>query len=102
MRKSGVELARINAMVMVLIIHIVASGGVLDSCNEGSAKYYVVWLIRIVFYSAVDIFGLISGYVGINSRRGISAAINLWAEVFSIPLFLAWFYISCHQLFRRV
>ena len=80
-KNENIELLRLIAMVMVLILHIVASGGLLDACVAGTGSYYMTWFLRIAAYSAVDIFVLVSGYVGVNSKSYLSGIINLWLIV---------------------
>lgn len=66
-RKSGVELLRIFAILMVISVHRMGHQ-TLYSAPQFSVSYYVLWFIEIASYKAVDIFFIISGYFGIKQR----------------------------------
>lgn len=66
-RHSGIELARIVAMFLIVTMHVNHPGGVLRNLIPFSKNYVVEWLVRCVSYCAVDCYALISGYVGVTS-----------------------------------
>lgn len=66
-RKSGIELLRIFAILMVISVHRMGHH-TLYSAPQFSVSYYVLWFIEIAGYKAVDIFFIISGYFGITQR----------------------------------
>ena len=76
----GVELLRIVSMLMVIILHILGQGGVLESCPVGSAQYHLAWLLEITCYCAVNCYALISGYVMINSEFKYRKILPLWLQ----------------------
>lgn len=90
-RNYGIDFMRIFSMFYVLILHTLGAGGVLDNAAAGSFQYAVSWLMEIGAYGALNVFGLISGYVGYRPtpkepgqpRRvlKISSYLNLWLEV---------------------
>ena len=49
-RNYGIDALRIVALMMVLIIHLLASIDVLSLENHGSASYNVGWLLEIAAY----------------------------------------------------
>ena len=63
-RNYGVDLLRILSMFFVIILHCLGKGGVLDAAKQGTAQYSSAWFLEAVAYCAVNIFGMISGYVG--------------------------------------
>ena len=66
-RNYGVDLLRILAGFMVVSIHV---GNFGFQCLENTGRgYYLLWFLRIFSYCAVNIFGLISGYIGIESTK---------------------------------
>ncbi len=80
----NIDLLRILAMLFIVILHCLGHGGVLRSVLIDSNKYKIVWLLEVFCYSAVNIFGIISGYVSYKeeeSRTKISNYIRLWLEV---------------------
>ena len=65
-RNSNIELLRIVSMVMVLVLHCLATGGALDY-NSG-INLFVYWWIEALAIVAVDVFVLISGYFLVETR----------------------------------
>lgn len=66
-RKSGIELLRIFAILMVISVHRMGHE-TLYSAPQFSISYYILWFIEIAGYKAVDIFFIISGYFGVTQR----------------------------------
>lgn len=63
-RNYGIDLLRVLSMLYVVIVHVVGYGGILDGAREWSRQYQFGWAMYLWTICAVDIFGLISGYVG--------------------------------------
>ncbi len=83
-RNYGIDLLRIISMLMIVILHSLLKGGVLDNLLVDSARYNVAWLMEIIAYPAVDIFAIISGYVYYSDKKKeikYANYINLWLEV---------------------
>lgn len=68
-------------MYMVAVLHVLGQGGVLSHVEWMSGRYVTAWLLEIGAYCAVNCFGLISGYVGYESRFRWSKLISLWLQV---------------------
>ena len=68
-------------MLMIVILHVLKHGGVLDSTETFSVEYRTAWFIEICAYCAVNCYALISGYVGLYSRHKYSSLIVLWLRV---------------------
>lgn len=80
-RKYGVDILKMLSMFMVTILHTQGYGGILDATKPGLNKH-VVNIIEISAYCAVDIFGMVSGYLIINSKKvNIFKFIPLWLTV---------------------
>ena len=77
-RNRGIDLLRMAAMWMVVILHILNKGGVLEAAAPMSAGRETARLLEIAAYCAVNCYGLISGYVGVGHRFRYSGAIALW------------------------
>lgn len=77
-RNRGIDLLRMTAMWMVVILHILNKGGVLAAAAPLSAGRETARLLEIAAYCAVNCYGLISGYVGVGHRFRYSGAIALW------------------------
>lgn len=88
-RESGIEILRVLAMLMIVTLHVLGAGGILDTVEPLSLNYAVCWFLEIASYGAVNCFGLISGYVytgrdenGFSYKRIIKFA----AQVYIITL----------------
>lgn len=77
-RNRGIDLLRMAAMWMVVILHILNKGGVLEAAAPLSAGRETARLLEIAAYCAVNCYGLISGYVGVGHRFRYSGTITLW------------------------
>ena len=66
-RNRGVDLLRMVAMWMVVILHILNKGGALGASAPLSAGRETALLLDMAAYCAVDCYG-ISGYVGAGHR----------------------------------
>lgn len=83
-RNVGIDFLRIWAMFYVVVLHTFGHGGILSSVQVGTHQYMVSWFIEIWAYCAVDLFALISGYVGYHEEaRPVKYTnyISLWMQV---------------------
>ena len=80
-RNYGIDLLRIVAISMVLILHILGKDNVLTTTEPLSANFNAAWFLEIAAYCAVDCYALISGYVGINAKHKASNIVMLWLQV---------------------
>lgn len=81
-RNYGIDLLRILAMYMVVVLHVLGCGGILENCERFSLNYYVAWFLETSAYCAVDVFAMITGYVMINTKFSGFKMIPLWLTVF--------------------
>lgn len=68
-RNYGLDAARVCAMCGIIILHILGQGGVLAVCQPNSGHYWVSWWLEICAYCSVDLFALISGWLGIYKKK---------------------------------
>ena len=83
-RNYGIDLLRILSMFYVIILHCLGKGGVLDATQNGTTQYASAWFLETWAYCTVNIFGLISGYVGysdVSKKTKYSAWILMWLQV---------------------
>ncbi len=80
-RNHGIDLLRVIATVMIVTLHILSQGGVLKALGDFTLKGEVMWFFQVACYGAVNIFAIISGYVGLNSKHKLSSLILLWFQV---------------------
>lgn len=81
-RNYGIDLLRIVSMFMVVILHVLGQGGVLGRTHAYSGQYLVAWFLELAAYCSVNLFALISGYVGITSKYKAANLAVLWLQVF--------------------
>lgn len=80
-RNYGIDFLRILSMFMVVILHVLAHGGVLDATKLMSSGYIAGWTLEIACYCAVNCYALISGYVGYGRKQKKSSIIYLTFSV---------------------
>ena len=70
-RDYGLDIVRVISMLGIVILHINGAGGVLDCCQNQQAVglYWTAFWVEILAYTSVDIFGLMSGYLGIYKKK---------------------------------
>lgn len=80
-RNYGIDLLRIVAMNMILVLHILGLGGVLSDFSISSPKYMVGWFMEIAAYGAVNLFAIISGYVNYGRKTKYANLMLLYLEI---------------------
>ena len=80
-RNYGIDLLRIVAMVMIIVLHILGAGGIIYTLEPLTPMYVTAWFLEFAAYCAVNCYALISGYVGIYSKFKISNISQLWLQV---------------------
>lgn len=80
-RQTNFELMRVIAMIMVIMLHALGHGGVLEQYEFDSVGYIFMWFIETLSYVSVNLFVLITGYFMINSNFKISRVIKLAVQV---------------------
>ena len=80
-RNYGIDLLRIIAMLMIVTLHMLGLGGVLNSAEQLSLHYNVGWLIEIAAFCGVNCYALISGYVSVGAKYKYHKIITLWFQV---------------------
>lgn len=88
-RNYGIDALRIVSMLMVVTLHVLMKGGVLEGSNSLTSQ--IAWFIEIAAYCSVNCYALISGYVGVYSKYKISNLAVLWCRVvfYTVPITLA-------------
>ncbi len=81
-KNYGVDFLRILSMFMVVCLHVLGQGGILDAVTQGSTNYWIAWFLESAMYCAVDCFALISGYVLSVNKTKISSIASLWIRTF--------------------
>jgi surface polysaccharide O-acyltransferase-like enzyme len=68
-RHYGIDLARIFAMILIINHHIIHHGGPLFSSPRLSKEFNFFLFFNMVSFSGVNIFGMISGFVGFQTHK---------------------------------
>ncbi len=79
-RNYGIDLLRIMLMFMIVMLHILGDGGVLEAARPLSVNYNVAWLIESFAYCAVNGYALITGYVYFEAKYKLSSLVTLWLQ----------------------
>lgn len=79
-RNYGIDLLRMVLMLMVVFLHVLGDGGVLDTAEPLSANYNAAWLLESFSYCAVNCYALITGYFYIDGKYHFSSLILLWLQ----------------------
>ena len=80
-RNVGLDLLRIISMVMVIVLHYLGKGGLLDSQNTDQISNTIYWLMESLSIVAVNCYILISGYFLIKSEFKWKKFFKIWGEV---------------------
>lgn len=89
----GVDSMKIASMFMVVVLHVLGQGGILQTAAVGTINYYLAWTLEIAAFCAVNCFALTSGYLSIDREIRYSKLILLWLQVavYSVGItFLFW------------
>lgn len=76
-----IDLLRLVLMYMIVVFHIVSRGGVISNTEFLSPRFAIMVLIYTVTSCAVNSYALVSGYVGIDSKKSGSGFALLWMRV---------------------
>lgn len=92
-RNYGIDLLRIVAMGMVVMLHTLLRGGPLDMAVPLTLNGEITWIIECLCCCAVTCYALISGFVGYHSRHRYSGIIHMWLQVFFYSFGIAFLYV---------
>ena len=68
-RHSGFETMRILSMVMIVLMHGIGHGGLGSAAPQGSAVFWIYWLLFILARVSTNCFVMLSGYY-LSERKG--------------------------------
>lgn len=89
-RNTNIELLRVISMIMIVTLHYMKQGGVLDTLKFGDGNYPITWLIESFCYVSVNCYVLISGYFLCKSTFRLKKALDIVLEVvfYSVGIYL--------------
>ena len=76
-RHSGFEAMRILSMVMIVLMHGIGHGGLGSAAPQGSAAFWIYWLLFILARVSTNCFVMLSGYY-LSERKGAVRAGRLF------------------------
>lgn len=79
-RNIGIDLLRVVSMFMVIILHVFGWGNLLSS-PAFSLKAEVLWFLETLCYCAVNVYAIISGFVGYKSKPKTKRLLSIWLQV---------------------
>ena len=82
-RNYGIDALRLYAMFLIVVLHVLGSGGVLKTSTGWN--YHIAWLMEVNACCAVNCYALVSGYVNVerkNLQNRIGKYISMWMQVF--------------------
>ncbi len=85
-RNLGIELFRIVAMLLIVLLHVLGRGGVYSNAEYLSVNYKIAWFLETVAFCSVNCYAVISGFVGVRSQFRFRKIVYLWLEVAFITL----------------
>lgn len=83
-RYYQIDLLKIFSMILIIILHILGQGGVLN--HSQGLNHYLGLFLQIIALPSVNCFGLISGYLGytdLDKPFNFSKYLSLWLQVFT-------------------
>lgn len=80
-RLANIELLRIISMLMILTLHYLGQGNVLENIHFGSVNYFIAWALETLCLVSVNCYVLISGYFLVKSQFKLKKLALLWFQI---------------------
>ncbi|MZL11761.1 acyltransferase, partial [Clostridium beijerinckii] len=80
-RESNFELLRIVSMLMVVTLHFMGHGGILNNVRVGSFNFFIANLMESFSIYAVNLYILISAYFMCESKITVTKVLKVWTHV---------------------
>ena len=74
-RIVGLDILRFLSMFGIIGLHVINQGGLINNANVYSIKYYVILVLLVIFYTSVNLFGMLSGYLNIFKEKNKNSRI---------------------------
>ena len=85
-RLTNLDLLKVVSMVMIVCLHYLGHGGVLEKATLTDGNYYIAWLFEILSIVGVNCFILCTGYLMTENHFRFSKLVYLWLQIISINL----------------
>ncbi len=81
-RQSSIDFLRIMSMLGIVGVHVLNNGGVVESLDHVSVTGIIIYIIRAICYTSVDLFAMITGYLYVGKENvKYKRIIDLWGVV---------------------
>ena len=80
-RLANLDLLKVVSMIMIVCLHYISHGGVIEKATLNDANYYVAWFFEILSIVGVNCFILCSGYLMTENRFKFSKLIYMWLQI---------------------
>lgn len=89
-RNTNIELLRVISMIMIITLHYLNQGGILETLTFSDSNYAVVWLIESFCYVSVNCYVFISGFFLCESTFKLRKVFDIVCEVvfYSVGIYL--------------
>lgn len=89
-RICGIDLLKIVSMFMIVVLHVLGKGGILNNAPDGSSQYYIAWFLESAAFCSVNCFALATGYLMSQHKFKYRRIINLWiiVQAYNIVFFV--------------
>lgn len=87
-RNIGLDGLRIISMIMIVFLHYLGKGGLLDIENTSNLYHIIYYFIEALSIIAVNCYVLISGYFLIKSKFKWKKVLQLWLETLFYSVFI--------------
>ena len=87
-RSFNIDFFRIIATLMVIVLHILEQGGILNNAKPNGTFFWSAWFLEICTFCAVNCFALITGYLMVDKTTKTKNILTLWFQVLFYSLLL--------------
>lgn len=102
-RNYGIDLLRIFAMMMIVLLHVINQGGVLNATAGNVVNHLIARFLVTTAYGAVNCYALVSGYVGVYSKHRHSSLMQLYLQVifYTVAMTSVFYFLSSDKIGMR-
>ncbi len=93
-RSYGIDALKVISMFMVVSLHIMGTGGLLEKNFDLNAQ--VLWFIKAFTISAVNIYAMTSGYLLFKNKFKVSRILKFWIQA----VFYGLLFVLIYKIFR--
>lgn len=99
-RKSNIELLRIVAMLLIILVHLLGKTSAVNDVARNSLFYYLIWFLYGACGMGNNVLIIVSGYFWNKTRFKLNKILELWFRVFfySVALTLVAKYVMKIEL----